>query len=99
MGIIWHGVVVYIMGFLCHAHALYIVGIICPVFHVLCIMWVLYGLYMSFHLVLWFLSLVKSVVFFPGSYIIPILYGLYMAHHHQSPTPDKISYTKHKKLV
>ncbi len=56
MGIIWHGVVVYIMGFLCHAHALYIVGIICPVFsctmYYVGIIWALYviplGIMVSF---------------------------------------------------
>jgi len=62
----------------------YIIPILC-VMTLSYIMWVLY------------------VFVCPGSCIIPILYGLYMSfpifHHHQSPTPDKISYTKHKELV
>ena len=60
-----------------------------------CIMWALYVMVVSY--IVWALCGVLYVFVCPGSCIIPILCGLYMSfpifHHHQSPTPDKISYT------
>jgi hypothetical protein len=77
------------------------------------IMWALYVMVVSY--IVWalcgvlytiplsYMLWVLYVFVCPGSCIIPILCGLYMSfslvHHHQSPTPDKISYTKHKELV
>jgi hypothetical protein len=62
---------------------------------------VLYAIPLSY--MLWVLCVFVCCVSCPGSCIIPTLYPHYMSfslvHHHQSPTPDKISYTKHKKLV
>jgi len=66
----------------------YIVWALCGVLYVIPLSYMLWVLY---------------VFVCPGSCIIPILCGLYMSfpifHHHQSPAPDKISYTKHKELV
>ena len=78
----------------------YIIWALCGILYVIPLSYIIPALYvMAMSYMLW----VLYVFVYPGSCIIPILCGLYMSfsltHHHQSPTPNKISYTNSLELV